>query len=80
MYLQRDSIPYFSRFLCYILAFGFSGLGYEFIRWEYGFSINLKRSFMSSGDQPTLTLTLSVLNSCRFRYFADFDIKIFFLG
>ena len=80
MYLERDSMPYFSRFLCYILAFGSSGLHCEFIRREYGFSINLKISFMNSGDQPILTLKISVMNLCRFRYFADFDIKHLLLG
>ena len=75
MYLERDSRPYFSRFLCYILAFGSSGLNFKFIGREYGFSINLKISFMNAGDQPILTLKISVVNFCRFRYFADFDIK-----
>ena len=40
------------------LAFGSSGLNCEFIRREYGFSINLKISFMNSGDQPILTLKI----------------------
>ena len=80
MYLERDSMPYFSRFLCYILAFGSSGLNCEFIHREHGFSINLKISFMNSGDQPILTLKISVMNLCRFRYFADFDIKHLHLG
>ena len=61
MYLGRGSMPYFSRFLCYILTFGSSGLNCEFIRREYGFFINLKIPFMSLGYQPILT-------------FADFDI------
>ena len=56
MYLERYYMAYFSRFLCYIFAFGFSG---KFIRWEYGFPINLKRSFTSSGHQPILTENLS---------------------
>ena len=55
MSLERDSMPYFSMFLCYILMFGSSGLNCEFIRGEYGFSLNCKISFMSSGDQPILT-------------------------
>ena len=80
MYLTRDSMPYFPRFLCYILVFGSSGLNCEFIRREYGFSINLEISFMNSGDHPILTLKISVINFCRFRYFADFDIKILLLG
>ena len=60
MTLERDSIPYFSMFLYYILKLGSSGLNCEFIRGGYGFSINLKISFMSSGDQPILTLKISV--------------------
>ena len=67
-------------FLCYILTFGSSGLNCEFIRREYWFSINLKISFVSSVDQPILTLKISVTNFCRFRYFADFDIEILLLG
>ena len=62
MYLERDSMPYFSRFLYHILVFGSSGLNCEFIRREYGFSINLKISFMNSDDQPILTLKISVMN------------------
>ena len=67
-------------FLCHISSFGSSGLNCEFIRREYGFSINSKISFMSSGDKPILTLKISVTNFCRFRYFADFDIRILLLG
>ena len=80
MSLERDSMPYFSMFLCYILMFGSSGLNCELFCGEYGFSINLKISFMSSGDQPVLTLKISVTNFCRFRYFEDFDINILLLG
>ena len=39
----------------------------EFIRREYGFSINSKISFISSGYMPTLTESQS-------KAFADFDI------
>ena len=35
---------------------------------------------MNSGDKPILTLKISVTNFYRFRYFADFDIRIVFLG
>ena len=35
---------------------------------------------MSSGDKPVLTLKISVTNFTRFRYFADFDIKIVLLS
>ena len=73
-------MPYFSVFLCYILLFGSSGLNCEFIRREYGFSINSKISFMNSGDKPILTLKISVTNFCRFRYLADFDFRIVLLG
>ena len=44
---------------------------------EYGFSINSKISFMSSGDKSILTLKILVTNFCRFWYF---DIKIVLLG
>ena len=67
-------------FLCCFLTFESSGLNYEFIRREYRFSKNLKISFMSSGDQPILTLKISVTNFCRFQYFADSDAKILLLG
>ena len=80
MSLERDSMPYVSMFLCYILMFGSSGLNFEFIRGEYGFSINCEISFMSLGDQPILTLKILVTHFCRFRYFEDFDIKILLLG
>ena len=64
------------RFLCHILSFGSSGLNCKFIRREYGFSIDSKISVMSSGNKPILTLKISVANFSRFRYFADFDIRI----
>ena len=80
MYLERDSTPFFSRILCYFLTFGSSGLNCGFIGNEYGFSTNLKISFISSGDQAILTLKISVTNVCRFEYFVDFDIKILLLG
>ena len=67
-------------FLCHIFTFGSSGLNCKFIRREYGRSINLKISFTSSGDQPILTLKISVTNFSRCRYFTDFDIKILLLG
>ena len=35
---------------------------------------------MSSGDKPILALKISVTIFFRFRYFADFDIKIVLLG
>ena len=35
---------------------------------------------MSSGDKPILSSKFSVMNFCRFRYLADFDIKIVPLG
>ena len=52
------SMSYFSMFLCHILSFWSSGLNCEFIRRKYGFLINLKLSFMSSGDKPILTLKI----------------------
>ena len=36
----------------------------------------LKVSYINSGDNPVLTLKISVTNFSRFRYFEDFDIKI----
>ena len=68
-------------FLCYILSFGLSGLSSEFNRSEGRFSINSKISFMSSGDRPILTLKMKILDSnfFRFKYFANFDIKIVLL-
>ena len=39
-----------------------------------------KKQFMSSGDKPILALKISVTIFFRFRYFADFDIKIVLLG
>ena len=73
-------MPYFSRFLCYIFSFGYSGLNCEFICGEYGFSIYLKISLMSSGDQPILTFRISVTNFLHISIFSDFDIKILHLG
>ena len=35
---------------------------------------------MSSGDKTILILKISVTDFCRFRYFADLDIKIVLLG
>ena len=66
IYLEKVSIPYFSTFLCHILSLGSSGLNCQFIRREYGFSINSKILFMSSGDKPVLTLKILVTNFCRF--------------
>ena len=80
MYFERDSMPYCSRFLCNILTLGSSNLNCESIHRKYEFSINLEISFMSSGDHPILTLGILVANFCRFRYFADFDIKFLLLG
>ena len=67
----------FAMFLCHILS---SGLNCKFVRREHGFSINLKISLISSGDKPILSLKISIINFCRFRYFADFDIEIVLLG
>ena len=67
-------------FLCYILSFGSFGLNCEFIRRDYGFSINSKKPFMSSGDKRISNLKISVTNIDRFRCFADFDIKHVLLG
>ena len=50
-----------------MLSFGLSGLNSELIRREYGFSINSKILFMSSGDKPVLTKSQS-------KVFADFNI------
>ena len=40
---------------------------------NYGFLMNSKISFRSSGDNP---IKISLKKFCRFRHFADFDIKI----
>ena len=77
--MEKDFTPYFSMFLCHILSFGSSGLNRNFIRREYGFSINSKISSMGSVNKPILTLKISVKNSCRYQYFGDFDIKIVLL-
>ena len=34
---------------------------------------------MNSGDQPILTMKISITNFWRSRYFADFDTKILLL-
>ena len=65
-------------FLCHILLFGSSDWNCEFIRREYGFSINSKISSMNSGDKPILTLKISVTKFCRFRYFADLILELYF--
>ena len=72
---------YLFMFLCHILSFGLSGLNSEFNRSEGCFSTNSKISFMSSGDRPILTLKMKILDSnfFRFKYFANFDIKIVLL-
>ena len=46
---------------------------------KYGSSIYSKTSFLNSGDKLKLTLKISVTNFCKFRYFADFDIKVVLL-
>ena len=79
-YLEKDSMPYFSMFLSHIFLFESSGLSCEFIHRQYGFSINSKIPFMSSGDKPVLTLKTLVTIFCRFRYFADFYITMVLLG
>ena len=76
IHLERDSMPYVCVTLYHILSFGSSGLNCEFIRREYGFSINSEIPLMSSGDKPILTLKISITIFLRFQYFADFDIKI----
>ena len=43
-------------------------------------SLNLKISFMSLGDQPILTLRISVTNFLQISIVSDFDIKILHLG
>ena len=58
-------MPYFSMFLCYILTFRSSGLNCEFIRREYELLINLNILFISSGDQPILTVKISVTNKIK---------------
>ena len=74
-FLWKNALCYLALFLCHILSFGFSDLNSEFIRREYGFSINSKMYLMSSDHKPVLTLKIPVTNFFRFRYFADFDIK-----
>ena len=71
---------YFSMLLCHTLSFESSAWNCEFIRREGGFLINSNISFMSSGDKPILTSKISILIFFKFRYFADFDIKIVLLG
>ena len=73
-------MPYFFMFLCYILTFGSSDLNCEFIRGEYRLLIKLKMLFVGSGDQPIVTLKISVTDFWRFRYSADLKIEIFSLG
>ena len=63
-----------------ILSSGYSGLNCELIRRKYGFSIDLKISFMSSGNKSILTLKISVTNFFKFWYFAVFDIRIELFG
>ena len=63
-----------------ILSFGSSSLNYEFIRREYEFLKNLKKSVMRLGEKPISALKISVTNVCRFQYFADIYIKIVLLG
>ena len=79
---QDDSFTLISRkiyaiLFCFYVIFCCLDL---LIRRKYGFSIDSKNLFISSGDKPILTLKISVTNFFRFRYFADFDIKIVFLG
>ena len=77
----EDSFTFiWKEILGYIFTFKSSGLNCKFICREYGLSINLKISFLSSSDQPILTLKISVKNFSRFRYFANFDIKILLLS
>ena len=55
-------LPYIYIFVCCFLTFGSSGQNYEFSHRECRGLINSKISFMSSGDQPILTLKMSVTN------------------
>ena len=80
IFIRKNIRCYIFLFLCNILSFGSSGLNCKFILREYGFSINSKISFMSSGDKPILTLKISVTNFFRFQYFTDFDIRIVLFG
>ena len=63
-----------------ILSSGYSGLNCKLIRSKYGFSIDLKISFISSDNKSILTLKLLVTKFFKFWYFPDFDIKIELLG
>ena len=68
IFIQEKIVCHIFLFLCHILSFGSSSLNCEFIRREYGFSINSKISLMSSGNKPILILKIS------FKSFVDFDI------
>ena len=86
IFIRKNIRCYIFLFLCNILSFGSSGLNCKFILREYGFSINSKISFMSSGDKPILITNyiynykISITNFSRFQYFTDFDIRIILFG
>ena len=44
--------------------------------WFWGGVDTPMHTMMSLGNKQILTFKISVTNFCRFRYFADFDIKI----
>ena len=67
IFIQEKIICHIFLFLCHILSFESSSLNCEYIRREYGFSINSKISLISSGNKPILILKISVKN------FVDFD-------
>ena len=77
---RKKDLCHIVLFLYHILLSESSGLNFKLIRKKYGFSIDLKISLMNSGDKPILTLYVSLTNLFRYQYFADFDIKIVFLG
>ena len=72
-------MPYFSVYIPYFIGW-ILWLELQIYSQGIRFFDNSKKSFMSSGDKPILTLKISVRNFCRFRYFADFDIRILLLG
>ena len=86
LFNEIDSFTFISKkilwqiflFLCHILSFGSSGLNWEFICRDYGFSTNLKILFMSSGDKPVLTFKISVTNLCNFNNLQILILKLYF--
>ena len=80
IHLEKDSMPYFSVSMPYFVVWI---LWFELRIYSQGVRFFDKFEniiHMSSGDKPILTLKISFINFGRFRYFADFDIRIVLLG